>query len=816
MNTSSAQVRLWVALPITTMFMLTGTTLPVVAAEGRVLEEIVVSAQKRDESLQDVPISVSAVSGEKLTSAGITNLENLTAYVPNFSMNQTGIASVISIRGVSSGINEGLEQSAGMYSDGIYYGRAPLSRVPMMDMARVEVLKGPQSILFGKNSIAGAVNMITAKPTEEFEGSVTALYEPDHGEQDYRIVLSGPLTDTLRGRIAILSREMDGYMKNDFNGKDEKDEEETVFRGSLTWDINDLLTLNFKAENAQFDVRGRNIEVANSISLPTAPPGFDHLTRLNGIQAAFNNAFPVGTNRPQVGTQLDYHRDAEQDRSDNEVQNYTLDLAYQLGEHTLNFTSAWVEYDTDELCDCDFSAAKILLVPREELFEQFSQEIRLTSPLGDTFEYIAGVFYQTYDLDYSDGILVPDDGIVPILVERPPPFFNLPSHGAALRGSTAQREYTQDSSLWAVFSQVSWNINEAWKFTLGGRFSKEHKKGSREQFHIDNTGNNVGSTNTLLNGAYSLFGIEPFDKLKGDRTETAFTPLVNLQWNATDTMMLYATWTKGHKSGGFDARSNAHPDPTYAAAGALRPNLTGAFEFEEEEAKSIEVGAKMSLLDGAAEVNMALFRTDYTDLQTSQFDGVLGFNVTNAGEARIQGVEADGRWLLTDRLTLSGSMAYLDFNFEDFPNSQCYFGEHLLEPQRVVGGGLCDASGSRREYTPEWRGSVAVDYVQPLTSGLNLKATVDANYTDDYLWNATLDPRNEQEAHTIINARLALADVADKWELALIGRNLTDKMVVNYGGNTPLASTLTGGRGNSYYHFVGREKTVALQLTYRF
>ena len=765
------------------------------AAEPLVLEEITVSAQKREQSLQDVPISVSAVSGVKMEEAGITNLETLSAYVPNFSMNQTGIASVISIRGVSSGINEGLEQSAGMYSDGIYYGRGPLSRVPMMDMQRVEVVRGPQSILFGKNSIAGAVSMVTAKPTEEFEGSISALYEPRHGEHDYRLMLSGSLTDTVRGRLAVLYRDMDGYMDNDFSGKDEKDEEELVIRGSLAWDVTDRLTVNFKAENAQFEVRGRNIEVADSITLPSG--GIDHLTQLNNVQGMLG--------RPAVGTQLDYHRDANQDESDNEVQNYTLDMEYQLGENTLNFTTAWVEYDSDEICDCDFTGAAVILVdPRREQFEQFSQEIRLTSPLGGTFEYITGLFYQSYDLDYQDGVFIPADGIVPIM-------FKLPD----LAGANTIRNYTQDSDLWAAFAQVSWNINDALKLTLGGRFSQEEKDGSRNQRHRDNTGVDVGADYLPLNFAYSLFGIEPYDTVKGSRKESVFTPMVNLEWHATDTMMFYATWTKGHKSGGFDARSNASPDPADMPAGTVADFL-GTFEFEEEEAKSIEIGGKFSLLDGAAELNLALYRTDYTDLQTSQFDGILGFNVTNAGEARIQGVEADARWLIAEGLTISGSMAYLDFNFEDFPNSQCYFGEAELEPGRVLGGGLCDAAGKRREYTPEWKSSVAVDYERTIFSSLMLRTTIDANFTDDYLWNATLDPRNEQEAHTIINARLAITDVANSWELAVIGRNLTDKTVVNYGGNTPLAGPLTGGTGNSYYQFVGRPRTISMQLTRRF
>jgi outer membrane receptor protein involved in Fe transport len=227
---------------------LAGLAAPVMA-QNAMLEEVVVTAQKRTESLQDVPISVSAVSGDKMVEMNITNLESLTTYVPNFSMNQSGISNNITIRGVSSGINPGFEQSTGMYVDNIYYGRGQLSRAPMFDLERVEVLRGPQPILFGKNSIAGAVSMMTARPTQEFEGSITALYESEEARQDYRLVLSGPITDTLSGRLSVLYREMDGNYTNTFTGGDEKEEEEQVFRGSLLWQPTDELSVRVKYES---------------------------------------------------------------------------------------------------------------------------------------------------------------------------------------------------------------------------------------------------------------------------------------------------------------------------------------------------------------------------------------------------------------------------------------------------------------------------------------------------------------------------------------------------------------------------------------
>ncbi len=774
------------------------------AATQAQLEEVIVTAQKRTESLQDVPISVAAVSNQKMADFGITDMENLSAYVPNFTINETGISTTVTIRGISSGINPGFEQSVGMYNDGIFYGRDQLARVPMMDLERVEVLRGPQGILFGKNSIAGAVSMITAKPTDTLEASVRALYEPDANEQDIRATISGPITDNLSGRLAVLYREMDGYMDNTLLNRNEQQEKETFIRGALQWHASDTFVANLKVSQATFDVKGRNIEVFNSVGTP------DHLTVLNSLQGALG--------RPAVDTKQNYKRDSNGDFSDNTVNNATLKMDWELAPFTVTSITGLVDYEYDEICDCDFTGALVFDAGFEEDYTQFSQELRLTSPGGETIDYIAGVFYQSSELDYNDSINLVDDTILTQVLQgaAPPlaPLANL---------SATQRTYAQDSDLWAVFAQLTWNINDAWRLTVGGRYTDENKDASRVQQHLTSPafGSALlppGPGDSALSGPYNvmfgLFGIEPYETIKGNKSESAFTPVITTQWDATDDTMLYATWTKGFKSGGFDARSNAHPDPavvnaTNALTGA---DLVGSWEFDEEEAKSAELGAKMRFAGGMAELNAALYYTEYTDLQVSQFDGTLGFNVTNAGEATVQGFELDGRWAATDSLTLSGAVAYLDFNYDSFPNSQCAFGQ---TPDSPAYPGLCDATDKRKEYTPEWTASMSADWRRPI-GNMELRAGLDVNYTDSYLYAANLDPETEQDAYALWNGRIALASASDTWEIALLGRNLTDETVLNFGGNTPLASTLTGGAGNSYYAFVNRPRNVAIQLSYNF
>jgi outer membrane receptor protein involved in Fe transport len=830
-------------------------------ANAATLDEIVVTAQQRAQSLQDVPVSVAALDAEKISDAGVVDLEGLSEFVPNFSINETGISTTITVRGISSGINSGFEQSVGMYNDGIFYGRDQLARLPIFDMDRVEVLRGPKGILFGKNSIAGAVSQITAKPTDEFEGSITGLYEPDHGEQDLRMVLSGPLSETVSGRIAILDRSMDGYMKNTFTNQDEQREDEQLVRASLRWDATDNLTANLKISRANFDTVGRNLEVYNDTN---------HIAGLNTMQTF------------QVDSELNRITSMSPNFSNNEANNATLSFDWQLDGLTVTSTTGVVGYDSEELCDCDFTGAKVFDVDRIEKYDQFSQEFRFASELGNTVDYIGGLFYQTNELDYEDTINLTDPTVATKVLETIATNYSdisaskqaaaaaayaandMAAYGAALTeaggygvksavlsnrvipaapGASTKREFDQDGDVFAIFAQATWNITDNLRLTAGGRYTKESKDATRSQRHFKKDGTAalpvVGTANMALlapsvsdvpgfvaslddayvhNALFSAFAIEPYEKINGSDDDESFTPLVSVQWDADDQTMLYATWTQGYKSGGFDARSNAHPDATVSnvektnSANPLTSDpLTGTWQFKPEEVNSYELGAKMVLADGAAELNLALYMMDYSDLQLSQFDGTLGFNVSNVGEATAKGLEVDGRWAVTDNVILTGSAAYLDFNYDKFPNSQCYFNQ--ADPD---GDKLCDATGKRKEYTPEFQANLGALWSGQVSDGLYLDASMDIAYMDEYLYAANLDPNAKQDAFTTVNARVALANAGDVWEVALIGRNLTDETVINFGGNTPLASTLTGGQGNSYYAFVNRPRNIALQGTYRF
>lgn len=761
----------------------------VASAAELVLEEIIVTAQIREEKLQDVPVSISAVSGDKLKSAGIDKIEDLQSYVPNLTMSETAIGTNIYIRGIGSGINQGFEQSTGLYVDGVSYSRAQLSRAPFLDLARVEVLRGPQNILFGKNSIAGAVSMTTNRPGDTFEGSVSALYEPEHGEEVYDVVLSGPITPGLGARLAYRNRSIDGYIENITLDRDEPERDEETVRLIVDWTGTEGLDVTLKYETGKFDVTGRQMEITNESPAAGGPfVGSTYSEILQTLQLlTFGSSDPTLNNTSQ-----DFKRTSNGDSSDNDTQNFTATVNYMLGDHTLTAIAAYMDYDYEEDCDCDFTGANLFRLVTEEDYEQTSLELRLVSPTGGDIEYIAGFYYQDSELNFQDEFFVPDNDILETAVNL------LAAPGGTLIGGTsAPREFSQDSDMMSLFLQATWNIRNDLRLTVGGRYSDEEKDAERTMTVLDASGNPAG-VGTLLTYA-NLFLFEPHT-IDDSRSEDSFAPLVSVEWDLDEENMLYATATKGSKSGGFDVRSNADPRTPFPA---------GTFEFEDEKATSLEVGSKSILAGGAAELNVAVFYTEYEDLQVSIYDGAVGFNVGNAAEAETYGVELDGRWLLTESLTLTGSLAYIDFEFTDFKDGQCYSGEPNPNPN-----GLCSRDGATNQYVADWTGNLGLDHVFPLGDNFKLHSNLDLIYSDDYNPSQTLDPRLDQDSYVKVNARIALADIDNVWEVALVGKNLTDKEIMTYGAPTPLAYSSFGAP--SYYTFWERERSVALQGTYRF
>jgi iron complex outermembrane recepter protein len=790
--------------------IISGLVSNAVIAQEAALEEVFITAQKRVQKLQDVPISVNTLSGDKIEDAGITSIERIADYIPSFNMTQTGIGTNIAIRGISSGVNQGFEQSAAQFVDGIHYGRAQLARAPFLDIERIEVLRGPQSIIFGKNSTAGAISITTAKPTDDFEGKISALYEPEYGEQDVRLVLSGPFSETFSGRLALLDSSVDGFMENTTLNRDESADENQVVRASLRWQPTDDWDINLKIEDGSFDSDGRNVEVVKPVFNPN--PVYDPATNNLIPPVAYQTVLSYLTQGQYfLDTTQDFKREANGDYSYNDMENQTLSIEYETDNHTITSVTGHNAYNYQELCDCDFTGGSGFSILSDEDYTQVSQELRIASSEDQTFSYLGGVFFQSSSLDFHDVVGVPTDSfIATAFISR------IGATAAnALRGASTQRDFEQDTDLSAIFAQGTWNFTDTSRLILGARYTTETKEASRHQYHVTPTGVVLpqGTIADTYNGIWSIFKIDPHT-VDGDRDESAFTPLITYQFDLNSTDMLYASYTTGFKSGGFDVRSNAAPNELggiYNGPSPI-PNIEGSWEFEEEKVKNFELGGKF-LFDGVAELNVALFRSEFADMQTSQFDGSLSFNVTNAGEALVQGLEVDGRWAVAEPVLLRGGVAFIDFEYTDFKNAQCYFGQ--VDNIGPSNDSICDATGKRREFTPEIQGNLGVDYTIEF-SGMKLVSTLDVIYSSDYLTTPSLDPKFKQDAYTKINARIALSGNDDMWELALIGKNLTDESIVTYANGLPVASVLTSGTSSGYYAFYEKPVTVALQGTIKF
>jgi outer membrane receptor protein involved in Fe transport len=742
-------------------------------AYSQTLEEVIVTAQIREQSLQDVPISVSAIDGEVIEDRSVDNLQSLSASIPNFMVVETQIDTSISIRGVRSGANKGFEQSVPMNFDGVTYPRSQLARTPLVDLERVEVLRGPQPTLFGKNAIGGAVSVTSAKPTEEFEGKFSTSFESEHDESQSLVVLSGPLSDDLLGRLTVSTREMDGWITNQRMKRVEPQRDETYIRGQLAWTDSNDIDYNLKVETADFDSVGYAMEA---------------LAPQDGYGLVFAGPIAVETNE-------DWVRSSGETFSQNTMDNFVFTSNIPLDNGgTLTSITSMVEYDSYEVLDVDYVALEILDGTNQtEKYEQTSQEIRYTSPGGEDLDYIVGAYFQSADVDVTDYVPLGS-----FLALAGPPV-------SMLVGTNWDRLYKQSSEMYSVFGQADINLEGNWRLTVGARYSNEDKDGSRN-LTLDGTGTALAGS-PMLNVLWAaVLNVGPHN-IASSRSESSFDPMVRLSYDLSDNAQMYVSYTEGSKAGGFDIRGNSIP-------GTPLVSSAGGWEFEEEKATNIEWGYKMK--SDRASFDFTYFTTEYEDLQTSVFDGVLGFKVGNASAAELDGFEMQGRYLIAEGLEFYGSLASLNYEFTDWKNSQCAYGEV------ATNGIYCDRSGASVILAPEDTANAGFAYETVLSNNWVLDANLNVDYSSEYFITTNLDKNIKENGYSKVGLVLGLESSDGKWRLSLIGDNLTDERIKVVGGTIPLARVFvglaSGGAldGIAYDAIYARPKNIAIKLDYNF
>ncbi len=773
------------ATVVATMGMLYG---PVASVQAQMLEEVIVTATKRAEGLQDVPIALSVMSGEKISEQGIGELEDLAVFMPNVHIAEAGAGTQLFIRGIGSGVNPGFEQSVGTFIDGVYFGRGRSARAAFLDLERVEVLKGPQSTLFGKNTIAGAINITTAKPTDEFEGFIEASYETELDGFGVTAMVSGPLSDTVRARLVAKKYEDDGYVKNSFLGEDGPQEDNTVVRGTLVWDATDNLLLTFKAEHGEFDVTGRQSMI--SIASPTATFFYQTFADPN-----FSAKFDYNT------SQADFPGKPQVDETDSDI--FQLTAEWQWGEFELRSITAYTEYEYDYVSDVDSSPLAFLERARGEEHEQFSQEFLLVSSTGGTLEYLAGVYYQTNELTVGttrttiaiSSIPTVENIINGRLVAAGLPFAPLPPGGM---DALTDGLFEQDTDTFSAFVSLTWNVSDVFRIQAGLRFSDEEKEMKKSLIIRDLDGNQDPFLAFLYDQVLMLATEHTFDL---DRSQDNWTGNLNFQYDWGDSTMVYLNLANGFKAGGYD-QDNARADATTE-------------EFDEETVEAIELGAKMDLWDGRGRLNMALFRSEFEDVQVSTFDGNCCFVVGNAAETVVNGFEADFMFALTDELTLNGAVAWLDATYDSFPDAACNV---LQVTEFVAAGGVrgdCeqDLSGKALQFAPEYSANLGAQYIKALGDNVELTLGLDVMWSDEVVVPNDHDPNLIQDSFWKANARVALSSVDGKWMFAVVGKNLTDEETTTWGNDVPLGSF---GFDFTYFQFIDPPQTFEFQARYSF
>jgi outer membrane receptor protein involved in Fe transport len=790
--------------------------------QAQMLEEVIVTATKRAVGMQDVPIALSVMSGEKIAEAGITNLEDMAVFMPNVHIAEGSSSDSIFIRGIGSGINFGFEQSVGTFIDGIYFGRAQASRSSFLDIERVEVLKGSQSTLFGKNTIAGAISITTAKPTDEFEGSVQLTAEPEFGGQSATLTLSGPITDNFGARLVIKDEKSDGWMDNTFINEDEQQKDNQVGRLVLAWQPTDDLDIGFKYETGSSDTTGTNEKI--TVATPSAV-GFYTVADPNFEQSLSSDydKSEATFGSPRRGEAF---HDSDWDIS-------TLTVEWALGEHTLKSITGYVDYSFETARDSDYSAIKGIHRYRDESHKQFTQEFLLTSPESDSFEYLAGLYYQDEELEHDRRTDVSlsafaDTGVpiaavitalgTPALGVATATAFGAAGAAGAFNG-TGVNTFNQTSETLSAFFQGTFHLNDSLRVIAGIRYSEDEKEFDKSALVagpfatsgpgvplLESVFNALGlqSAHTFVDGEATVIGglgqPPTVGPINTERKEDHVTGDLTVQWDFSDETMLYAKYGNGYKAGGFD-EDNALAN-------------IAAQEYDDETSESIEFGAKMDLWEGRGRLNVAIFHSEFEDVQVSTFDGTAGFVVGNAAESEVDGIELDGMFAVSDEITVYGALAYLDANYKSFTDAACNAPQADAHAAAgTVGPCLNDLSGERLQFAADVSANIGITYTTEITDSLELGLSSDVMYTDDFDTAADADPVLVQDSYTKINARISLADVDGTWSVALLGKNLTDETTSAWGNDIPLGAF---GFNNSYFQVVDAPRSYEVQATYNF
>jgi iron complex outermembrane receptor protein len=657
--------------------------------EKRPLEEIVVTAQLREQSLQDVPISIKALGAAEIADKKIDDIGDIMFEVPGLSVYSFLPSQVNpSIRGAWS-LNDapGVEQSVAMFMDGVYIGQTGFFSVDLFDIERIEVLKGPQGTLFGRNATGGALNVITSNPPDAFDATFEGTVG-NYGQRDLQGIVGGALSDSLSGQIAFSSKNSDGFYTNIIDGRDVEAQDRFGVRGKLRYDINDAVDVVLSAEHLRDKMQGTAF-------------------KLTGDPLPYIGTEAFGTNDKVT---LDFLGGL-----DNETWAYTATITGDTNIGTITSITGYRESDNHVAADPDGTDVVEFEVLDDDQIEQFSQELRLAGQ-ANNIHYVGGLYFVTIEHERVQNRLF--DGAPGSLFEIalwPEPVLEVDGQDI-------------ETKSYAAYGEITYAFDGGLSLTGGIRYTNDDKTG----------------TSFCSSGGPLLLCPSPALTVSHDGSWDAVTPRFVAQYEFSDDFMAYGSISRGFKSGGFPLNI-FNPDPQE--------------DFKPEYADNYEVGIKSRLWDQRLQMNLAIFRTDFTDLQVLEIDSSTGQTfAANAGEAETQGVELDLNVAVTNAFYVYGNYSYLDSEYKSL---------------QLEGG---DFSGNKTPLTPEHSFNVGAEYTWNLPGGAG-EVAMRANvlYKSRYFISVDNNPNRTAKLDNIVNAGINYTTPGERWEFSLWGKNLTDK-----------------------------------------
>ncbi|WP_439101029.1 TonB-dependent receptor [Congregibacter sp.] len=753
---NTARKPLFAATTIASL-LLSATASPLVSAQSEepslALEEVLVTARRRAENLQDVPIAVTSLSGDALRLAGSQDITELAQSVPSVTLEPsraTNTTLTAFIRGVGQQDPlAGFEQGVALYLDDVYLARPQGALLDIYDVERIEVLRGPQGTLYGRNAVGGAIKYVTRRLSDEVEASVRASYGT-YNQADLVGTVSVPVTDTFRVGATVASFNRDGFGDNLFTGGEQYDKDVFGYRLSAEWEPNPDLLIRLAYDNTD----DQSSAVAGWRPYPGAVSG----------TPSPSSVFDTNAGASVLPTTAGINGNNQV-----EAEGWSASVDWNVSDTiTLRSITAGREDFTESVIDFDSLASPDFDAPVIYDNEQFSQELQLLWNT-DRWNLVLGYYYldaeASNDFDVVLGLLAPG-------------------------GLTAYTGGVVETESWSLFGDLSYELTDRWSLSVGGRYTEDERRADIFRGTYLGTGSPFfGNDSAILFAATSDY--------EAERTYYDFSPRANLSYALTDEIKIYGGYSQGWKAGSFDPRGANFATPAVEQG------------FDPEELDSWELGLKSTWWDGRAITNVALFYSDYQDMQIpgsvgvdSDGDGVndsfVG-TVTNAGQSEISGIEIEGNLLFTENFSMQFSASFLDASFKEY----------------LVGG--VDVSDDRDiQNTPEEMVFVGLNYNTDLAGG-NLLINTNYSYKGDVQQFEIASQDIDQEAYGLVNASIVWTSGDDHWLVGLYGKNLTDEEYRTAGycfGTSGCPSSL--GLENNTTVFFGPPTTGYVTVEYRF